>query len=985
MGFTVALLLSATVVSAKEPFRLPTTRPTSIQEVVRSLRQGDPSTSIPSYLEGVRCGGWDKNTSVAGFIATVEGVPGRRHDWNGDIPSGMGTRRDTDGNGDKDDDFEFPDKTDGLATTCEPGKKTDVKFVVGPIAEWETTDGEIVTEVGPDLHELAYPYFTDPPCQWRIKGGLRPPVPLNPGETFEYDGESWETEDRDSCFDFCTYLNSFVYEDCAAWEPREITVDGPDGEETKTVNVCTREVMKYLCTEQEVDEDEWPFNCMVPHPELEEWSNARMCEGQQCRCPNAESPDSCVSAPGDKRYQSYYRRYPEASYARAKLMENDVASKGFQATCFGLYDEFDPKKRRISGDDRRCVLNVGVEGMTQSQAHKATYKEGNVVDKDPTAPENQRPGGTDGTWYEKLGTAFSFVNEKLFKERYGGDLGNVFLAYDQLDGAAQQATPQVNATTLLAESNLMRAFDDTGNPRAYARWWQEQQTRMAALMRPPVLRIVLPSAWFMGLDSQDPFLREPAPSGDPTDRPDRADRIELQIDADEDVLGTAFAFIERSVLLHVEEEPIPIVVPMGSPVEYRARAADWCNWYKSVNIAKTCDGAPQEIKDVMARLEEYAQRIDDYRALRAETAETAGAVLDLQRRLLEPIASWFRANQERLKEIARGRDRVKEELLPTWNEAVRLVTKLSEQSNLPWCMNQRFTSPIYSLLDPWLLSRGLPNTPVSEELLPTLPAIARPQDVIIDFSAIAAMTGTLKIPVLKPVQIRIDIPTPPTTAALAELPPVDALRAAVDDAVGRMPAVNSDRLQNPRGLEPPQPLGDGVIAAAKDALERIEGVTRVLNAAYDNFWVSVGPLEPGVEQFPRQIEFKTGMKCFTFDSLPCTHVEMDLMERVQRIGSRPLVQLQEDFRSVGTRRTEPTVCLPEDEACHVLNAEKTDPGFRWEVRGSSANDAPIETLKTRILTLTQPPPIGTVDPLVLRPYHDDPTPLQSFPTLRILP
>lgn len=1031
MGMAVALLAAYSTAAARGQFTLPGGMPDSIRDVVNAVRgpiageEPDEKRHIPVYLEGAQCGGWNKDIGVNPYISNVWGLPGRYHDWAGDIRSGMGTRFDSNGNDDPDDDYDFPDSTEGLTTACEQGKSSDWKEVWFYVGDVDTMDGP-VAQYEREWREYAYPYFEDPPCRWRIDTGRWPPVPLNPWEIFDHNKDAWETEDAVSCRDFCGYLNDFVYSDCLEPVERDVRISegwfDDDGNEVwhwETVQSCDREGEKYVCTDAEVHWDQHGFSCDVPHDVPEEWSNARYCEGEGCRCPSEEKPEACWSvrdADGDKlEYESYYRLYPDAGFSRDGLWEHvqrDDSSRDFQTTCFGFYNEFDPKKEKIAAEDRRCVINIDVQNMHETQLGKGEYKEGDVEDRDPTDEANQRPGGPEGedvpadaepvpgefnkdidTWYKKLGTAFSFVNEVLFKKNYDGDLGNVFLAYDELDDGAQIATPQINPNDLFAESNLMRAFDDTGNPRAYVRWWQEQETRMAALMRPPVLRIVLPSAWFVGLDPNDPFLISASGAEDSIRRADRSDRIELQVEADEDTLGTALAYLERSVLLHVEEEPISIVVPMGSPVEFRARAADWCAWYKEENNAKNCDDAPDELKELMDRLEEYADRIDDYRELRAELALTAGTVLELQRSLLEPIARWFKDNEQKLRDIVRGRERVERELVPMWRQAQRSVALLHEQSNLPWCMNQRFTSPIYSLLDDWLPSRdregdqdgdGESEVFNNELDLPLLPLVERPEDVIIDFSAVTAMSGTLKLPVLKPIQIRIDVPTPPTIEEMPELPSIDGVREAMEQATGSMPEVR-DRLQDPELMEPPAPLSNEVIGKAAEALGRIGDVANNLNERYEKFWKSIGPLREGEEQFDRQIELKTGMRCFDFDQMPCEHVEMDLLERAQRIGSRPLVQLYDDFLSVGTPRTEPTNCLPEDDACHILNAERADPGFRWEVRGSRANDAPIDELKTTVLRLTQPPPIGDAEARLLQPYDDDPSPMRSFPSIRLLP
>ncbi len=1067
-GLLVMLFGVAAVASARDPFRIPNGRPSSIRDVVEVLRgpieedeETDEDRHLPAYLEGAQCGGWDKGLGVEPYIADVQGLPGRPHDWDGDVRSGMATRTDVDGDGDANNDYAFPDDTIGLTTACD--QKTDriTKTVWAPARNWVTVDGENVVEYEPGEHEFAHPYFEDPACRWRWEGGAWPGIPLAPDAPAPpSDKKTWETEDEQSCTDLCLYLNSFLYEDCLDVQPRAIEIpDGVDADgepvtRVVNINVCERTGNRYICTDKEVQEDDRAAACAAPHPVLEEFANARMCVGQQCRCPNDADPAACVrtnDARGEERlYQSYYRTYREAGYERDALHHaaGDVAAQAVEASCFGFYDEFDPLTHQTQTKDRRCVINVDVENMRETQVGKATYKEAGVTDKDPTDEAGQRPGGEDDqpgefddendTWYKKLGGAISFVNERVLGERYGNDLANVFLDEEELDDGALTATPQINDGQPYAQGNHIRAFDDTGQPRVYSEWWQEQQTRMATLLRPPVLRVILPSAWFAGLDKNDPFLRCGGQTGFDTDGPetfdytyngivnrgatyhfcpnaevkpvaycdwygddgtllarepcdkegeseaDRADLIELQIEADDDTLGEAMAYLERSLLLHIEEEPIHVLVPLGSPVEFRARAADWCNWYKADSGEKTCDNAPQDIKDVMTRLEEYAARIDEYRALRTELAEGAAALLDLQQRLLTPIAEWFTANEEQLKRIADGRVRAEAELLPAWRQIQTAVALLQERGNLPWCMNQRFTSPILTQLDPWLASRAQPDAPINANGLPTLPDEEPFEDVIADFSAITLLTDTLKLPVVKPVQVRIDLPAPPTTAPLAALPPIQDIQAALDAALGQLPSVNEEH--SLPTVEPPEPMGNDVLEEAEGALTQMLATVSEMNARYERFWKSIGPLKPGgEEQFDRQIEFKTQMKCRDWNDLPCDHPEMNLLEIVQRIGSRPLVQLKEDFDSAGVARTDPTECPPDDHACHLLHPERTDPEFRWEIHGSIENEAPIEELRTEVLTLTQPPPVGSVDPLILAPNERNPSPVRGFPEIRLLP
>lgn len=1039
MGLVATLFsVAAGMAVAREPFRIPGGRPTSIREVVDVLRgplngeDADEERHLQSYLENTQCGGWDRGAGVEPYIAEVHGLPGREHDWNGNVLSGMATRVDGDGDGDENNDYTFPERTRGLGTVCAQNTDRITKTVWAPVANWVTIAGENVVEYGPGDHVFAHPYFEDPSCRWRWQGGGRPPEPLPPdGAIPPSDKDSWETEDERSCTDFCEYVNSFLYQDCLDVQPRDIEVpngvdaDGRPVTREVRINVCAREGWRYICSDGEVDGDR-AAACAMPHPAVEEWANARACTGEQCRCPNTEHPGVCITTRDTKgnehAYQSFYRTYEAAGYERDALAHapQDQAVKNMEATCFGFYNEFDPRTHQTTSDDRRCVINIDVSTMHETQVGKATYQEGGVQDRDPTDASTQRPGGLgdvpgefdrdEDTWYKKLGNAFSFVNDQVFREKYNGDLANVYLAHDALDDGQMTATPQISPATPLAQSNTMRAFDDTGEPRVFSTWWQEQQTRMASLVHPSVLRIVLPNAWFMGLDANDPFIRCGGITGYDSNGPDvydygdgsasvydicpddsdagtranRADRVELQIEADEDALGMAMAYLERSLLLHIEEEPIHVVVPLGSPVEFRARGADWCNWYKSEYNKPTCADAPQEIRDVIDRLEEYAATIDEYRALRAELAEATSSLLDLQGQLLEPIAAWFADHEEELTQIIEGGNQAQQQLLPLWNDVQAAVAVLHEHANLPWCMNQRFTSPLLTQLDAWLPSRGGPNAPITADGLPTLPEIDEPEDVIIDFSAISAMSGTIKLPVLKPVQIRIDIPTPPVPAALAPLPSMDDVRVAIDAAMSRLPTVDDETDAAPP-LSLPQALDAATMRDASQALTAMQDIVLSMGERYDRFWKSIGPLKPGEEQFDRQIEFKTQMKCRDFNELPCDHPEMNLLEIVQRIGSRPLVQLSEDFDSVGPPRADPLVCPPEDHACHLLHPERTDPRVRLEIHGSVDNEESLETLRSEILTLTQPPPIGSLDPLLLQPHAENPSPVRGFRMIHLLP
>src|SRR6185369_1392117 len=120
-----------------------------------------------------------------------------------------------------------------------------------------------------------------------------------------------------------------------------------------------------------------------------------------------------------------------------------------------------------------------------------------------------------------------------------------------------------------------------------------------------------------------------------------------------------------------------------------------------------------------------------------------------------------------------------------WAATEDAMNQFHEVTNRPWSMNQRFEPPIYSLLDEWMPSRALDDgvtaTSPSDETtgrisgdnLPNL-TITRPKDVVLDFSAITYLTGALKIPVLRPVQIRLKPLLPTVDTTLATVPTAPA-------------------------------------------------------------------------------------------------------------------------------------------------------------------------------------------------------------------
>lgn len=961
---------------------------------------GDPSdNNIPDYLSGSMCGGWDTNESVDGKIATVSGVPGRGAQWDGAITSGMGKRND---------DFTYPAEATGHTTSCDDATTTIDVEAFDEAAE------RVITKT------IDYPYFEDPPCRWRGVGNQLP-TPESPTK----------------CQEFCTWLNGdgFQYDDCFNPFPKK-EVNPADNQYRDIPNAFTcgrplypsdpgtpavpanpgdpsaippipptpaipelpaREEIpeiparwgkKYTCTQQWVpgsvpDANGDAEDPAGPEPDLQNITpNCRTpCTGDECRCPGP----NCLTAANGQTFRSFYRHY-NGSFTRdaVPVVAGDVANKNAEVACYGFYNEFDTKDRKTEASDRRCVINMQTDDLPASQQGKGEYGANQLPDFTPTDAANLRNAAYDSAtdiWFQNLGGGFSLLNEQVFSSTYKKNIGDVFLNLDTLDSTSLKSLPQINNATPMAKTSMLRAFDDSGENRSIVTWWQRQETQAAKIFRRPVLRLLLPAGWAMGLDATDPILSTSIVSIDTT-RDRRSQSVEVQIQADEDLLGKVLKSLERSLLLKIEEEPIPVVVPTASPTELRALANAWCAWDMRKRNVSTCTvGAPAQVTQLIARLEEYADRIEDVRKLRGELTRFAGSLLTYQQQITQPIRTWLEQNQTAYQDALNEQQTMVTDLLPLWTQAVNDMQRFSNKSNRPWCMNQRFTTPIFSLLDEWSPtrddagSRGTLATDPNQSFpdLSTL-QIARSADFVVDFSTIRRTTGTVKLPVLKPIQLAMTsggpLPTPPDigldhgiTSIPPALPSIEPIQTAIRAAALSLPTVIV--ASNPPPIVVPEPLGAATVNSIQATLTSISNLLGNMNSAYERFWTSVTPFpteEPDIHA--KKIE----LECDGWDESPCVHVEMDLRERFQRLGSRPEIGLQEDETSVGQPRLVSPTCLSTDDGCLVLPSERLTPPVRWEIRSPPENTSAISTLKQTIRNLTLPVPLGNITDANSPPY-----------------
>lgn len=855
---------------------------------------------IPDELSRFVCGGYDTSLRVQPYLARVQEVPGRESDWADDRGSGMAVRRD---------EFLFPDTAHGLATACNPGIDEVPVFV------WSDDDEDFIEEI------VDYPYFEDPACHFGDTNG----------------GSDLSPE---SCRDFCAWVNEFRYRDCVGGFEE---VEDPDDPE-ETITRCVEDGWgdRFTCTGLPVPDD---LNIAElcdefanpPNREV----NARPCTGQECRC-SLEDDDRCLNVEeSDTPYLPYYRRYDEARYDRDRLnlANDDQNAKDLDIACFGFYDEFDTLERQTEGKDRRCVISIDIEGMENTQNAVGSVGDAGFGTDLPHRREDF-PLDDTSDWVSFIGSAFSLprtTNTSTF--------------------AALSALPPFDAlqvTSLtVGNGNEKRSrvapMDDTGGLRTITQWDNAVQEDVRQYLRAPQVTLILPASEEFSAAEEDTSVP-------------RARRIAVQAREVDDVLGEALSLLRDSSLLQLEEERIAVLLPSASPLQLRSTSEAWCQWYlEQHSDTDTCDGTP--VEELVTSLDEYAENIEQVRLLRSTLATTLVPLLALQVDIDGAIDRWATQVKDQVAEYDEFYERSVDFLAPRFAEWQTLSHEFSMRDNQPWCMNQRYTTPVYSLLDPWLPGRSDegslyaygadPGAPG----LPELPEPPIPTDMLIDLSHIRlSKRSVLTIPVLDPqtVDLRIPLPNASTTEAdipeLPVLPPVDPVIAAIEDALSDLPTLTVDE---PEAFDLPSPADIAVVGDAAIALDDSLEILRERNASYRRFWESLND-DP--------------VRCDNWGDSRCAHVEMDLMERIQRIGSRPGVHLADDLLNPLVFDAEPTLCNLEQGACDPLAMMYEPPVLRWDARSTWSSETDIGDIRRRLADATLADPLGSLREEDVPPY-----------------
>jgi hypothetical protein len=891
---TLAFVLS--YITTAHALTLPTEAPNNLNDVK------DDINLITNDLKNAQCGGWSTGpdeTPLVSMISQVEGAPGSPPIIYGNLDSGMAATGD----------YTFPDSARGKTTVCDPRKSTDMKSVY--------KDGDAPGTKNRSI-SVNYPYYEDPyACYWPSTTG----GPMTP----------------QLCTNFCNWLNEtqWQYEDCKPADIKEVL--GPDG---KPVGwKCEKWSKKWTCS------DDWVEG--APNCKQE-------CKGAACRCPGP----GCEKSPGNtKPYQSFYRKYTVTTNRmtlgkQAKNPNDLFTSIKSGAHCYGFYSD--------GNTQRRCVIDettladgstfTSIDGVRAVNKMRGSYLTQTPVDP-PAAPNVKRDAGKNydpkkDYWFPDIGGAFSLLSSLAEK-----NLSTAFLSVDQ---ARVTSTVQKSTAEPWARGSIIRAFDDTvsnerGPVRTFTEWWQRFTTDAHRLVTPPTVQLRLPYVWNKSVADLDPIRI--TRTEDPENS--RLASIDVQLAASDDMPGIIASYLKQALLLQIEEEKVPVVVPLSSPIELRAYAQRWEEWKKRrLDSSRT---VPPEVDTLIASLKDYADRIEKVRELRATLPIMLSKFITYQKKQVLTIAEWEKKNVDAynaFQEQAKKRLALEER----WRTVQAAYLTVTENQVTPWCKNDRYTPPIHTLLEGWLpsypeISAGIPtcvSTSTEENLrgtnLPTLCLPYEDRNFTFDLSLLKTATGSVKMPVLMPVQLRLTIPTPGdvtedlTTEDIKKLtlPDLPDLPDFMKDFERNLPTVTV--LSDPPLIPPPAKIQNMV--ELEKSLTQAEAIIRGMGETYSTFWNSI-PYDPGNPGTCGGIDMKAS-DCCGYASGRCQHPETDLLERFTRLTARPGVLLKEDLQNQGIWRVpqpdglgsvEPAqnaTCWAGDHVCQSLLPGSSEPRNGWQ-------------------------------------------------------
>lgn len=711
------------------------------------------------------------------------------------------------------------------------------------------------------------------------------------------------------------------------------------------------------------------------------------CQGRDCRCPQGNCPwlpeiveqnfPVPVASREPKVYPSFYRGY-HVETMRSSPIDDALVKTGTSdmndppnTACFGYYQpESDPRVLAYTKKDFRCVMDTGhsKSELISTQEFKGKTELDPSLKVESPAETRFNPNGSP---WEPVLSGVSFVRLQS-SSGAGGDADQIGAAFLAIDDARQKAVTQASPEQPYARGNDMTATDSTVENRTFGTrrvvdWVQRLMQDMAELQTDRRVRLRIPVSWMSHLPDIDDLLEKTGdlPQGDQTTSAGdiaSTGSIDRQLKAGEDVPGKMLEALEK--LYTVKEEIVPVVIPSISPQEIEAKRLAWVNDKKTRELLgqEPVPGADQ----IIAKLDDYGKQIDRYYAVQSQLTTTVSTLMGVEDDGSTAIARWMDENIRRYKEFT-AEEQKRRNLQPLIQQVLEEALRL-EDTNMQFCREDMLThSPLYLNNYNWhptiegnTLARfmGLDTgtedpsqpRPVTMEAahfcngtFGTFPVLCLPteRDFVFDLTSLATQHAPMRVPVLHPIELHLDIPLPPgdedpmpaaEDLELPDLPPVPQMDAQLMNILQPLQVTNE-----PKPIELPPALNlDDVTNTLMEALALFKERTD----AYDRYWKSV---EPG----------DTPLTCAgdAWGELPCMHDERSMIEDWEYFTAAPTQLAPEHLQIQGTHLFNANpggdrdpqqypIADPQDmQESPPLRKQTVMPADGWQLDRSGGNDA----------------------------------------------
>ncbi len=757
------------------------------------------------------------------------------------------------------------------------------------------------------------------------------------------------------------------------------------GEQTATPLQC-RELYYQLLEKKQSAPRPDPV-CGIQIPTKFDFTEA--CTGSQCRCgiervctdngtglrcsdlpnqPNAEGvcdpgfwieqyPVCVVGADGGliilsplvarARLAPFYRHYgpvssseaiPEERYDRGILVSSEGKEQRVAADCYEYYIERDALTNRIPDWQRRCELYETDDSDDDKDSpewpdeewQKAAVKPDGS--REPYRPEDMNPPRSSGSvmapWIPDTATSMALLDMQTEEPPETRSVNP-----DDLAPSLPVAPQTVLTASRTSGTARTDPFDDTTNPagneqRVFSEWWEDQQRKLQTISKAPVLRVLLPARYGIGLSSNDPltaFLDGSAPRSSGV--------VEKTLLAGNDDVGSVLSALEQSLLLVPRERRIPVIVPVQSELEIETVIDDWRQWEIQFD-------APDAAADIIEKLEEYREQVRRVRLLRIGAASSLAHLVEVQQSIRNELSMWYLKNAENLETWTRdasGRREVQER----WRDVMETLVSIHDGCELKWCSNARYSLPVYSLLDEWLPGRPSLGA-FADDSSYLIPEREPAEDWVIDFSALALPREPLFIPSLEVTQVRLALPIPPkgkyAVPSADDMPDIPLLPLEELD-----PFTLFDDVMTETDVTPPSLSDDEHYVPVapeeqeyEDVLEVLENIDRLLISARGGMCSFRESIE-GRDDQPRKIK----------------HTEFDLRERIARLFARRAPLREEDYQGRVERKGDAEPSCDDDVLCDVHPPERSL-SFRWLLTAPQDSALRFQELAERLRALLLP-------------------------------